>query len=42
MDNQITNIQPTGNMPAITQEKLIHKKDIFHLTKDMFPGVLGL
>lgn len=35
MDNQIIKIQPTINMPTIIQEKSIHKKDIFHLIKDI-------
>lgn len=33
MDDQIINSQPTLNMPTVTQEKSIHKKDIFHLIK---------
>lgn len=35
MDNQIINNQPAINMPTVTHEKLIHKKDIFHLIKDI-------
>jgi len=35
MPDEITNIQPAVNMPTITQEKTIHKRDIFNLIKDI-------
>jgi site-specific DNA-methyltransferase (adenine-specific) len=35
MENEIGKIQVTNNMPIITQEKVTHKKDIFHLFKDL-------
>jgi len=33
--DEIADIQPTSIMPTITHERVTHKKDIFHLVKDI-------
>ena len=35
MIDKILNTQVTNSMPTITQEKIIHKKDIFNLIKEI-------
>jgi len=35
MQNEISDFQPANSMPTAIQEKTIHKKDIFHIIKDI-------
>jgi len=35
MENQTIKIEPAVNMPVLTQEKTSHKKDVFHLIKNV-------